>query len=335
MANTELQTTNKSQLARPETFAPRNIREAFDFADMVLMSGMAPKAYMDIVKEKGSDAARAAVVVALQFGMEVGFQPMQALQSIANINNNPAVWGDGALALVQGSSHLEWIKEDDLETIKKNKKATCQVKRRGDPEVKTVTFSYDDAEKSGIIKRGVWLTYPHRMCQMRARAFALRDKFPDVLKGLKIVEEVLDYVDLDAAPEQPKIQATVVVPQSNPTPTEPSNIQQTAETVGQVIEGEKTVEAQVEKSEGDEIITREEAVAYFKAYSASLWLKEESLAFLKTFNPPYESSLVIKKKDYAAAMKWASTPRPKPETQVEENMDSEPNEEWNGTLPTE
>jgi hypothetical protein len=34
------------------------------------------------------------------------------------------------------------------------------------------------------------------MMQMRARAFALRDGFADVLKGMAIAEEVQDYVDL-------------------------------------------------------------------------------------------------------------------------------------------
>ena len=170
---------------------------------------------------------------------------------------------------------------------------------------------------------------------MRARAFALRDKFPDVLKGLKIAEEVMDYIEPDMVPEQPKIQATIVVPTEKAlsTPAEGAQPTQVQESANQT--EAKTVEAQVEKSEGDEIISREEAVAYFKAYSASLWLKEESLAFLKTFNPPYESSLVIKKKDYAAAMKWATTPRKKVEPQPDENMDSEPTEAWNGVLPTE
>jgi hypothetical protein len=335
MANTELQTTNRSQIERADTFAPRNIREAFDFADMVLMSGMAPKAYLEIVKDKGSEAARAAVVVAIQFGLECGFQPLQALQCIANINGNPSIWGDGALALVQSSGLMEWIKEEDLEIVKKNKKATCQVKRRGDPEVRTVTFSYEDAEKAGIIKRGVWLTYPHRMCSMRARAFALRDKFPDVLKGLKIAEEVMDYVDPEPQPEQPKIQATIVVPTEKALSTPAEGAQPVQVQDGANQSEAKMVEAQVEKSEGDEIISREEAVAYFKAYSASGWLKEESLAFLKSFNPPYDSSLVIKKKDYDAAMKWASTPRKKVEPQPDENMDSEPTEAWNGVLPTE
>jgi hypothetical protein len=43
------------------------------------------------------------------------------------------------------------------------------------------------------------------MLQMRARGFALRDAFPDVLKGLITVEEAQDYPDDTAAPQAPQI----------------------------------------------------------------------------------------------------------------------------------
>ena len=41
--------------------------------------------------------------------------------------------------------------------------------------------------------KNVWKSYPDRMLQMRARGFALRDSFPDVLKGLITREEAQDY----------------------------------------------------------------------------------------------------------------------------------------------
>ena len=41
-------------------------------------------------------------------------------------------------------------------------------------------------------KQGPWQQYPKRMRQMRARAFALRDVFPDVLRGLPVAEEIMD-----------------------------------------------------------------------------------------------------------------------------------------------
>jgi hypothetical protein len=35
---------------------------------------------------------------------------------------------------------------------------------------------------------------------MRARSFALRDTFPDVLRGIPIAEEVMDYIERDITP---------------------------------------------------------------------------------------------------------------------------------------
>jgi len=68
------------------------------------------------------------------------------------------------------------------------------VLRKGDTEAHTVTFTEVDAKVAGLIgKAGPWSQYPGRMYQMRARAFALRDKFADVLKGMSVREEVQDY----------------------------------------------------------------------------------------------------------------------------------------------
>ena len=69
---------------------------------------------------------------------------------------------------------------------------TCTVKRRGEPE-QSRTFTDEDAKAAGLKgKAGPWTQYPKRMRQMRARAFALRDVFPDVLRGLPVAEEVMD-----------------------------------------------------------------------------------------------------------------------------------------------
>jgi hypothetical protein len=306
MADISLATTQPKQIERAETFAPRNLQEAFQFADMVLTSGMAPKSYLELITKTkdGSSVARAAVVVALQFGMEVGFQPMQSLQCIANINGNPSVWGDGALALVQSSGLMEWIREDNFDTIKANKKATCVVKRRGDPEEKTVTFSYEDAEKSGIIKRGVWLTYPYRMCMMRARAFALRDKFPDVLKGLKIAEEVMDYIEGEVVEPSPKPSASIVIP----------TVETAAPAAEAKTEANPETKAVVTKPD---VISIDEAKQWYKAYTATGHKPDEAKAWLKeTFD--ITDSRMIPSVQFENAMAWANTPK------VEENLDAEP-----------
>lgn len=178
---------------------PQDFDGAWRIANAVVKAGMAPR---------GLDTPEKAMV-AIMHGLEVGFTPMASLQSIAVINSRATIWGDGALGLVQASglmeSHKEWFEgEGDA------RKAFCRVKRRGDPEIKIGEFSVADAKTAGLWnKKGrngeptPWITYPDRMLKMRARAFALRDGFSDVLKGLGIAEEVQDTPARDVSLSPP------------------------------------------------------------------------------------------------------------------------------------
>ena len=138
----------------------------------------------------------------MQWGHEVGLAPMQALQNIAVINGKPSVYGDAAMALVQASPVCDDI-EEFFEGEGGELTAVCIAKRKGRKPV-TAKFSVNDAKRAGLWgKQGPWSAYPKRMMQMRARGFALRDAFPDVLKGLITTEEAQDYPD-EAKPRQVK-----------------------------------------------------------------------------------------------------------------------------------
>jgi len=122
-------------------------------------------------------------------------QPMQAMQNIAVINGRPSIWGDAMIALVRACPAFEYINETQTD-----KEATCVIKRKGEPEA-VRTFSMEDAKKAGLMgKSGPWTQYPKRMMQMRARSWALRDVFPDVLKGMICAEEALDSGPRDVTP---------------------------------------------------------------------------------------------------------------------------------------
>ena len=167
-----------NEIAQTFSLAPQTFDQAMTFANMLADSDMVPK---DFKSKPGN------CLIAIQWGYEVGLQPLQSLQNIAVINGRPAMWGDAVIALVRASPLCEYIKEtDDGNT------ATCAVKRKGQPE-EVRTFSMADAKLAGLEgKAGPWTNYPKRMRQMRARAFALRDVFPDVLRGMAIAEEAMD-----------------------------------------------------------------------------------------------------------------------------------------------
>lgn len=164
--------------------ALQSFTDAMKFGETVANSEFAPKDF------KGKPAS---CMLAIQCGAEIGLAPLQALQSIAVVNGRPAVYGDAALALVKASPVCEYVTEA-IEGDGEQAAATCTAKRRGYPSATVVRFTVADAKKAGLWgKSGPWSAYPRRMLQMRARGFALRDAFPDVLKGLVSVEEAQDY----------------------------------------------------------------------------------------------------------------------------------------------
>ena len=191
--------TDSTALAPRQQFdlSPQTFEQALTFSNYLADSDMVPK---DFKGKPGN------CLVAIQWGMEIGLKPLQAMQNIAVINGRPSLWGDAVIALVRSSPLCEYIIEED-----DGRTATCKVKRRGEPE-QSRSFSMDDAKAAGLLgKQGPWTQYSKRMRQMRARAFALRDVFPDVLRGLPVAEEIMDtpterhmgQVEV-VQPEQPK-----------------------------------------------------------------------------------------------------------------------------------
>lgn len=173
-------TTDIAIQSKPAAFdlSPQTFDQALTFSKYLADSDLVPK---DFKGKPGN------CLIAMQWGNELGLKPLQSIQNLAIINGRPALWGDAVIALARSSPVCEYIVEDD-----NGDTATCRVKRRGEAE-QIRTFSMADAKTAGLAgKQGPWTQYPKRMRQMRARAFALRDVFPDVLRGLPVAEEIMD-----------------------------------------------------------------------------------------------------------------------------------------------
>jgi hypothetical protein len=165
---------------RPRAIVPRTLDEAMTFARAVVAARMAPSGF----------ETPEACMIAILHGMEVGLTPLSALQRIAVIGGRPTIWGDGAMALVRASGLAASIEEKIEGTGNSDWVAICTVRRKGDANPVERRFSVDDARRARLWgKAGPWSDYPQRMLQMRARAFALRDVFADVLGGLYLREE--------------------------------------------------------------------------------------------------------------------------------------------------
>lgn len=226
---------------RPQTFDQLKI-----FAEMAAKSSLVPKDYAGRPEN---------IMLAVQMGSELGLAPMQALQNIAVINGRPAVWGDAMLALVKCHPEFESIQES-IEGAGDKRVAVCTVIRRGQPPV-VCRFGVEDAKAANLwSKPGPWQQYAARMLQMRARGFAIRDSFPDALRGLISAEEAADIPRTsDRAPGRVIDAAPDTIEETAPETVQPKK------TVGQWLDD---LEAEIERAEEprlvSEILEREDVV---------------------------------------------------------------------------
>lgn len=180
---------NDLVIAQPKRvggIVPQSIQETAQLAEIIYKSGTAPR---------GTNPQ--SLMISIMRGLEVGLMPFQAIDKIPVVNGRPLIMGEAALSLVRGSGKAGYVKEW-IEGEGDKRIAYCEAKRG--EEVITRMFGVADAKKAGLWgKGGPWSQYPDRMLQMRARAFCLRDGFPDVLGGLYLKEE-FDGVTIEAEP---------------------------------------------------------------------------------------------------------------------------------------
>jgi hypothetical protein len=199
--------------------------EVFRQAQLVWAAGMAPTGC----------ANPSAVCLILFAGYELGVSLTQALKNIVVINNRPCVWGDLLLAKCLAHPSCLAIDETRENPGTDQEVARCYVKRKlpsGAEREVEVLFGVEDAKKAGLWgneKKDIWRKYGRRMLQMRARAWALRDSYADVLGGLDVVES---YDDFASERQNVRVKGT-----TSPATFDPEAIKHKREEVRQAAEG--------------------------------------------------------------------------------------------------
>ena len=195
---------NPIQLSESGVVKASTFDEQWRIATAYLESGLFPQALNTAAK----------ILVSMQLLNELGLPVVSNVGKVCVINGTPSLFGDLPLSLVMRSGLLTSMKEEIEEKNGEPFLGRCTVKRKGfDDEVVRV-FTLDDAKKAGLLdkNRSVWKIYPKRMLQMRARSWALKDLFPDVLNGVSIAE-----YDYDVIPDNNQSEIKTVV---NVTPAE-------------------------------------------------------------------------------------------------------------------
>lgn len=188
----------QNEIAQP-TLVDQSVEEVKAFRDklkFMFENGVLPKSYLDIkVNEKDkectqiSEASLNRAMAVISYGKALGLTPEMSLTHCMNVNGHMSIYGDAINAIIYSSGLLKRKTEYfDEETMT----AVCTIERKDIAGEETRTFSFEDAKIAGLWGKGVWRQYPKRMAQMRARGFAYRDVFPDLLHGMITTEEAMD-----------------------------------------------------------------------------------------------------------------------------------------------
>lgn len=192
----------------------QKLSEFWRIADAFVAAGLVPDGFLVKRNDKGIEvkswengfvdakATTSRLFIAIMKGDEIGLSPVTAVQNIMVVNNRPTLWGDALVGICLKSGKVEYMR-DMAEGLWADGtyNHTYEIKRRDQSEPFTRSFSQKDAKDAGLLtKKGPWTSgYGPRMCFQRARAWALRDAFSDMLMGLGVTEELQDM-----APEKPE-----------------------------------------------------------------------------------------------------------------------------------
>ena len=150
----------------------------------------------------------ASVVIAVQFGAELGLSPMASLRNVHVFQGKPVPSADLLVAVALSHPDCLYFRK----ITESATEATWETHRRGNPAPTRYSFTDADAKRAGLIGKDNWKGYTPRMLSARAKAFLARDVYPDRLAGILSVEEAQDIDEPVAAEpiEIRRVEATVV-----------------------------------------------------------------------------------------------------------------------------
>jgi len=198
----ESTTTNVVMIPTAPTRVPAfDIDQTWRLAKAYAYSPTLPPSYYGNKNRKYTEIETAgAVFQAVSYGHEIGLSPAQSIQCIAVIHGRTMIYGDALLAVLWANSL--WVGKGFKESWdEKNKTYSSTMERVGGIK-HVVKYSYAKAERLGLpAKNPLYRQDPETMLMWRARHQCARELFPDVLRGLTVVEVARDEALVDVEGE--------------------------------------------------------------------------------------------------------------------------------------
>jgi hypothetical protein len=182
-----VETTGELSSSRYE---PRDLPSAITLARMIATSPLCPLAL------RGREAD---VLLVMMTGAEIGLTTMQSLRNLYIVEGRIGM----SAALIRGrcQKHGDCALFEVAEADAAH--AVVEVKKRGWPESRRVSWAIADAERAGLIKEdqpdSLWRRWPQEMCVARATTRAASMYFPDITSGLLSEEDLRDMSAAGAA----------------------------------------------------------------------------------------------------------------------------------------
>jgi hypothetical protein len=123
---------------------------------------------------------QADLALVMHMGDVLGIDPRQAIWSMHVIDGKPSMSADLMAAVCMRSQACEYLMPITVSATR------CEyaAKRRGWPAEVRMSFTWEDAQRAGLVARDNWKKYPAAMLKARCLTMICRSTFPDLLAGV-------------------------------------------------------------------------------------------------------------------------------------------------------
>lgn len=155
-----------------------DLQNKLNFCKLLLWSAMCPKHF----KTEGD------VLSAILYGEELGFSPIQSLQSVYVVNGTPTLAAAAIKAkIIEAGGIFEQLQWDSN---------ICKLKCTRGNWVQTFEFTAEDAKQANLLNKDNWKYYRKDMLHARCITRVGKHMYADVLKGVECKEEMQDAIEL-------------------------------------------------------------------------------------------------------------------------------------------